>query len=468
MRQLLKLAEFFRKEIRKVFGERIMILYSCPSHPCIWLNSVYDEDDAPAEWMERVLRCLEDDEVYRKMTNRNDQRLENCRDCLFHMFSFDGVLHREVWKLCSDFFARDNYTVQEVGNICVPASVDTPSVAVARPVTCLAAVDVDRWAGMAKALVDATGCDRIYDILTRSEIVKHDDPEHIVSIGLEINLERGMQAGLIEAEFSESLVQGLFRNNIMIHHKTPAEIIEMIVRRALFSLGFSRPVPATPEGYPADERWTGLPGAIQHNGGGASFLLFDGQDPAEISAQLAGFLHGGDLNPEGIFQQSLYKGTCWASAINISAEGIDLEACRPRLDFGRGYYTGDRLRLAVEKALEYNQPALCIYLIPGDDFNDPRVGNRAMRCLSLQNDRERWDRITRDCRAGNRAVRTEIDYYDCIDGPLVRNPGEERSEQIMFGETVPQQYCFRTEDSAEWLDQYLRLVVFLRQRTDDV
>lgn len=391
--------------------------------------------------------------------------------CLFHVVSFNRDLHADVWRSFVDYCARQMCCVVECGHIVVPSPTHAGTVHIRRPENCLKyAPSSDTWLKMCRELVNCTGSEWVYRVLTRSEAVRHDSPSNAIAVAFSMDSSADVKDALQKLRFSNSLLDSIWRyHREILQHMSPDQIVEMIIERALFHMGRGKKVPSN-GGYPAN-----FPTSLNMVQAGAApcRMNYDHLAPSNANASNPILDAVRNIVGGGGFRR-LYHGTSWLNANSI-VRGINLQHSRVDLDFGPGFYVGENLRMASLWARRFNQAAVVIFLIPNEVFE-----NRPFTYLETDGDAE-WRRITNGCRNEDAEVLLEMALFGCITGPMVANPhgqnhhgheevGEEAEEAfvpLIDNNTNARivQHCFKSEPSVQWLHRYLKLVVYFREDT---
>eukprot|EP01031_Cornospumella_fuschlensis_P029940 gene29940-36160_t len=153
--------EYLRKHVKKLFGERAVVLYSCPTHPSIQIQHLFDLDAAavPGEWMDNVQQHLSGHPFYSRLLNLQENCLREDSRCLFHLISFHPELHADAWRCFADYCIRQKGKAEEFAHIVIPApSTRTMDIPSARPESFLAhPPSSDKWMELCEELTNYTG-----------------------------------------------------------------------------------------------------------------------------------------------------------------------------------------------------------------------------------------------------------------------------------------------------------------------
>jgi hypothetical protein len=110
-----------------------------------------------------------------------------------------------------------------------------------------------------------------------------------------------------------------------------------------------------------------------------------------------------------------YHGTTTQSAENIRNNGINLEAGRENLDFGKGFYTTQSRQHAIERAGQMvdkfgGAPDVLNYRLPNSKLSK-------LKELEFFEPSTQWKNFT----MGNRNNTLPMHDYDLVSGPVLRN-----------------------------------------------
>lgn len=418
--QVLRGVEYLRKHVKKLYGERVMVLYSCPTHPKIRIQHLFDSDatGVPGEWVDNVRRHLSGHPVYNRLLNLPENCLIEESRCLFHLISFNAELHADAWRCFADYCIRQKGKAAEFAHIVIPALSTRTVVSIpsARPESSLAyPPSSHKWMELCEELTNYTGSEWVYDVLTRSEVVCHDSPAHALAVALgDPPSGVDLKAHLLSLGFSKSLIDATWSDHqSILPHMTPDQVVNMIIERALHRMGMSERAPSV-GGFPA--QFSGC-SANTLRGDQAPFVVLNDCHPGTTAAvDVTLEMLNTTLGTTGTSFKRLYHGTSWVSADSI-VEGVNLDFSRVNLDFGKGFYTGESFSDAMNWADRFSQPAVVVFLIPSDEFVNP---NPPLRILDLTSDHQRWSNLTEGCRGLNRTVMAEASRNECISGPIVQ------------------------------------------------
>jgi hypothetical protein len=318
----------------------------------------------------------------------------------------------------------------------------------------------DVWLEASRKLADYTGCSAIFDIMNGFEDFKHSTPPRLLADALELDQTLSVADALLRVGFAPSLVRRTVDAfHFILPHMRRRLIVHMIIDRACFclQLPFSESVPSV-GGYPV--QYQGPSGALQVQEG-CRYMNYEIGDVSRGSVLAAAAEGVGRMvDGLGLNGHRLYHGTCWKSAIDIVTNGIDIEHGQASNDFGRGFYVGESIGPAISWSTRFNQPAVVIFVVDSDAFNEPGVA-----CLTLD-DLEKWRVTVQACRTLNRNVlRTlNIREYGRVSGPIVCNADDDVFEPLVSVTGPDVQHCFCAERSDLWLDKFFCLVVFFNER----
>jgi RHS repeat-associated protein len=110
-----------------------------------------------------------------------------------------------------------------------------------------------------------------------------------------------------------------------------------------------------------------------------------------------------------------YHGTTDGFGYNIRTNGINLDAGRPNLDFGKGFYTTQSRQHAVKRAsqmakFESGTPKVLTYRVSNSEISK-------LKRLQFNNSDDSWKNFS----LGNRNPNLPMHDYDLVSGPVLRN-----------------------------------------------
>ncbi|XP_032221131.2 uncharacterized protein LOC116603673 [Nematostella vectensis] len=167
--------------------------------------------------------------------------------------------------------------------------------------------------------------------------------------------------------------------------------------------------------------------------------------------------------PDGLLERDhrlFYHGTNHMSAQSILRDGIDLDKCRPQLDFSvsRGFYLNNNFDEAEEWGFSRGggrgKCAVLVFRIKQNILNRQNHVD-----LTGTEQEEEWRRIVKGCRNGDRKISKELKRKDFVQGPIAGLSKRAGGYSIHIKEGS-YQLCILSDDLASTFDCALHSVVF--------